>query len=151
MNIKKNSKKACLRKNKKIKSLKFSCDISKNYFLYTKIFIKANFFSFYQKNNFIFICKKKNISKIPPITLIDVAGEEYLEKRKAKGIDRRGKRGTISKIDRTALDFYGAVLRIERIVVQIHHAGQGRRESHAISDRSVSGQPNEFITLGHIV
>lgn len=64
---------------------------------------------------------------------------------------QRGKRGTISKIDRTALDFYGAVLRIERVVVQIHHAGQSRRESHAISDRSVSGQPNEFITLGHIV
>lgn len=62
-----------------------------------------------------------------------------------------GERATTGNIDRTAFDLYGAVLRIERIVVQIHHAGQGRRESHAISDRSVSGQPNEFIALGHVV
>lgn len=73
-----------------------------------------------------------------PFSSVDVRGQE-----------RRG--STTGKIDHTALDLYGAVLRIEWIVVQIHHASQGRRESHAISDRSVSGQPDEFITLGHVV
>lgn len=83
--------------------------------------------------------------------MIDVSDGGNL-KAISKGVDRKGKKNTTrSNGDRTALDFYGAVLRVEWIVVQIHHAGQGRRESHAICDRSVSGQSNEFVTLGHVV
>lgn len=52
---------------------------------------------------------------------------------------------------RTALDLYGAVLRIERIVVQIHHAGQCRCKSHAISDRTVAGKSDEFVAFSYVV
>lgn len=32
--------------------------------------------------------------------------------------------------------------------MQIHHTGQGRRESHAVYNRAVTGQSNEFVALG---
>lgn len=108
MDIKKNSKKARLKKQKNQNFKIFLRHFQKLSFIYKNI-CKSKFFSFYQKNNFIFISKKnfflfyqkinfifickekKNVPKISPIILIDVADEEYLEKRKAKGKKRYDK------------------------------------------------------------
>lgn len=38
----------------------------------------------------------------------------------------------------TTLNFYSTVLGVERVVVQVHHAGKGRGEAHAVSDASVT-------------
>lgn len=35
--------------------------------------------------------------------------------------------------------------------MQVHHAGQGRRESHAVRDRAVTGQPDELVAFGDVV
>lgn len=51
----------------------------------------------------------------------------------------------------TTFDFDGAILRIQWIVVQIHHAGQRCGETHAISYRSVASQAHQFISLGDIM
>lgn len=51
----------------------------------------------------------------------------------------------------TTLNFDGAVLRIQRVVVQVHHAGQRRREAHAVRDAAVAGQPHQFVALGDVV
>jgi hypothetical protein len=51
----------------------------------------------------------------------------------------------------TALDLDGAVLRVEWIVVQVHHAGQRRCESHAVGDRAVACQAHELVPLGDVM
>lgn len=38
----------------------------------------------------------------------------------------------------TTLDFDGTILRVEGIVMKIHHAGQGRRKPHTVRDRAVA-------------
>jgi len=35
--------------------------------------------------------------------------------------------------------------------VQIHHAGQGRRESHAVRDRTVAQQSDKLVTFSDVV
>jgi hypothetical protein len=51
----------------------------------------------------------------------------------------------------TALDLHGTILRVEGIVMQIHHAGQGRRESHAVRDRTVAQQSDKLVTFSDVV
>ena len=43
------------------------------------------------------------------------------------------------------------VLLVKRIVVQVHHAGEGGGEAHPIGDRAVSVQPHHLVLLGHVV
>ena len=43
------------------------------------------------------------------------------------------------------------VLLVKRIVVQVHHAGEGGGESHPVGDRAVSVQPHHLVLLGHVV
>ena len=51
----------------------------------------------------------------------------------------------------TALDLHGAVLPVQGVVVQVHHAGQGGGESHAVGDRPVPVQPHHLVLLRHVV
>ena len=43
------------------------------------------------------------------------------------------------------------VLLVKRIVVQVHHAGEGGGESHPVGDRAISVQPHHLVLLGHVV
>ena len=43
------------------------------------------------------------------------------------------------------------VLLVKRIVVQVHHAGEGGGEAHPVGDRAVSVQPHHLVLLGHVV
>ena len=43
------------------------------------------------------------------------------------------------------------VLLVKRIVVQVHHAGEGGGETHPVGDRAVSVQPHHLVLLGHVV
>ena len=43
------------------------------------------------------------------------------------------------------------VLLVKRIVVQVHHAGEGGGEAHPVGDRAVSVQPHHLVLLRHIV
>lgn len=54
-------------------------------------------------------------------------------------------------LQRTALDLDGAVLGVEGVVVQVHHAGQGRGEPHAVRHRAVAGQSHKLVALRHVV
>ena len=40
---------------------------------------------------------------------------------------------------------------VKRIVVQVHHAGEGGGETHPVGDRAVSVQPHHLVLLGHVV
>jgi hypothetical protein len=51
----------------------------------------------------------------------------------------------------TALDLDRAVLRVKRIVVQIHHAGKRGGESHAVGHRAVACQSHELVPLGDVM
>ena len=51
----------------------------------------------------------------------------------------------------TAFDLDGAVLLVERVVVEVHHAGERRREAHAVRDGAVAVQPHHLVLLGHVV
>lgn len=51
----------------------------------------------------------------------------------------------------TAFNLDGAVLAVQRVVVQVHHAGQGGREPHPVGDAAVAAQPHQLIALGHVV
>jgi hypothetical protein len=51
----------------------------------------------------------------------------------------------------TALNFDRAVLRVERVVVEVHHAGQGRREPHAVGDGSVAVKPDHLVLFRYVV
>ena len=51
----------------------------------------------------------------------------------------------------TALNLDGAVLSVQRVVVEVHHAGQGRGEPHAVGDGPVPVQPHHLVLLRHIV
>ena len=43
------------------------------------------------------------------------------------------------------------ILLIKRIVVQVHHAGEGGGEAHPVGDRAISVQPHHLVLLGHVV
>ena len=43
------------------------------------------------------------------------------------------------------------VLLVKRIVVQVHHAGEGGGETHPVRDRAISVQPHHLVLLGHVV
>ena len=43
------------------------------------------------------------------------------------------------------------VLLVKRIVVQVHHAGEGGGEAHPVRDRAVSVQPHHLVLLSHVV
>ena len=43
------------------------------------------------------------------------------------------------------------VLLVKRIVVQVHHAGEGGGEAHPVGDRAISVQPHHLVLLGHVV
>ena len=43
------------------------------------------------------------------------------------------------------------ILLVKRIVVQVHHAGEGGGKSHPVGDRAVSVQPHHLVLLGHVV
>ena len=51
----------------------------------------------------------------------------------------------------TALDLHGAVLPVQGVVVQVHHAGQGGGEPHAVGDRPVPVPPHHLVLLRHVV
>ena len=51
----------------------------------------------------------------------------------------------------TAFNLDGAVLLVERVVVEVHHAGERRREAHAVRDGAVAVQPHHLVLLGHVV
>ena len=51
----------------------------------------------------------------------------------------------------TALNLDGAVLSVQRVVVEVHHAGQGCGEPHAVGDGPVPVQPHHLVLLRHIV
>lgn len=51
----------------------------------------------------------------------------------------------------TALDLDGAVLGVEGVIVQVHHASQGRGEPHAVRDQTVARKPHELVALRHVV
>ena len=51
----------------------------------------------------------------------------------------------------TALNLDGAVLSVQRVVVEVHHAGQGRGEPHAVGDGPVPVQPHHLVLLRHVV
>jgi hypothetical protein len=51
----------------------------------------------------------------------------------------------------TALDLHRAVLRVQGVVVQVHHARQSGGEPHPIRDSSIPIQSNQFVPLGDVV
>ena len=51
----------------------------------------------------------------------------------------------------TALDLHSAVLPVQGVVVQVHHAGQGGGEPHAVGDRPVTVKPHHLVLLRHVV
>ena len=51
----------------------------------------------------------------------------------------------------TALNLNCAVLRVKWVVVQVHHTGECRGEPHAVSDGSVTVQPDHLVLLGDVV
>ena len=51
----------------------------------------------------------------------------------------------------TALDFDSAVLRVEGVVVEVHHAGKRRREPHAVGDGTVAVQTNHLVLFRYVV
>ena len=51
----------------------------------------------------------------------------------------------------TALNLHGAVLPVERVVVEVHHAGQRGGEAHAVGDGPVPVQPHHLVLLRHVV
>lgn len=51
----------------------------------------------------------------------------------------------------TTLYFYGAILGIQWIVMQVHHAGQCGGEPHAIRNGAIAAQTHQLISLSDIV
>lgn len=51
----------------------------------------------------------------------------------------------------TAFNLDGAVLAVERVVVQVHHARQRGSEAHAVGDAAVAAQPHQLVALRHVV
>lgn len=51
----------------------------------------------------------------------------------------------------TAFNLDGAVLAVERIVVEVHHAGQRGGEPHAVRDTAVASQADQLVALRHVV
>ena len=43
------------------------------------------------------------------------------------------------------------VLLVKRIVVQVHHAGEGGGEAHAVGDGAVAVQTHHHVLLRHVV
>lgn len=65
---------------------------------------------------------------------------KYSHKRKSTKLEKapNGFLDHVSIRVLTTLNFYSTVLGVERVVVQVHHAGKGRGEAHAVSDASVT-------------
>lgn len=51
----------------------------------------------------------------------------------------------------TAFNLDGAVLAVERVVVEVHHAGQGGGEPHPVRDAAVAAQPHQLVALRDVV
>lgn len=51
----------------------------------------------------------------------------------------------------TTFDFNRAVLIVQGVVVQVHHAGERRREAHAVGDAAVAIQSDQFVAFCDIV
>ena len=51
----------------------------------------------------------------------------------------------------TAFDFDRAVLMVEWIIMQIHHASQSGGESKSVLDTAVSVQSHQSVSFGHVV
>lgn len=59
--------------------------------------------------------------------------------------------GGTQEYELTTLNFNCAVLRVERVVVKVHHAGEGGGEPHPISDTAITIQSNQLVPLRHIM
>lgn len=51
----------------------------------------------------------------------------------------------------TTFDFHSAVLRVQWVIVQIHHAGECRGEPHAVGDGAVAAETHQFVSFGDVV
>lgn len=58
---------------------------------------------------------------------------------------------TIKKSQLTAFNFYRAILRVQRVIMQIHHTCKCCSESHAVGDCAVASQTHQFIAFGDIM
>lgn len=57
----------------------------------------------------------------------------------------------ISLASLTTLDLHGAVLYVERVVVEVHQAGQSCGEPHAVDDGPVTVKAHNLVLLRHVV
>ena len=51
----------------------------------------------------------------------------------------------------TALNLDGAVLSVQRVVVEVHHTCQCGGEPHPVRDGSVPVEPHHLVLLRHVV
>lgn len=51
----------------------------------------------------------------------------------------------------TAFNLDGAVLAVQWVVVQVHHAGQGGGEPHPIRDAPVAAETNQLVAFRYVV
>lgn len=51
----------------------------------------------------------------------------------------------------TAFNLDGAVLAVQRVVVQVHHAGERGGEPHAICDAAIAAETHQLVAFRHVV
>lgn len=70
------------------------------------------------------------------------------------GVDHEAASGSVMYykcMSHTAFNLDGAVLAVERVVVQVHHAGERRCEPHAVCDAAVAAETHQLVPLRHVV
>lgn len=58
---------------------------------------------------------------------------------------------SIKKAQLTAFDFDRTILRVQRIIMQIHHTCECCGKSHSVCDCAVASQTHQFIAFGDIM
>lgn len=74
--------------------------------------------------------------------------------RRCSGRARSGKLSLVMYykcMSHTAFNLDGAVLAVQGVIVEVHHAGERRGEPHPVRNAAVSAEPHQLVSLRHIV